>query len=219
MAQIPNHEIRSLYHEWLRDHLKDYVNKSSTLTIECVDIFQNMVSGRIDSFAKRFSKLIWRTMPTQFLGCREYVYLAWVCGFFSTASQIASPTWVVDVEHCSGIGSLNLRMLSDDEAVIQEHKRIKLTKTDKKSGYGDSQRKRLTKAAEKGLGQIEIKGYRSRLPDQVTKLCEFGTAFLGPYCAIVGHSLEREPGGEWRIIKLYNAERNEGHRDQLYHAS
>ena len=76
IVQIPNHEIRSLYHEWLRDHLKDYVNKSSSLTIECVDIFQNMVSGRMVSFAKGFSKLIWRTMPTQFLGCKEYVYLA-----------------------------------------------------------------------------------------------------------------------------------------------
>jgi len=123
------------------------------------------------------------------------------------------------VEHCSGIGQLDLRLVSDHEAVIQEYKRIKLTKKDKDSGYGGSQRKRLTKAAEKGLGQIEIKGYRTQLPDQVTKLREFGIAFLGPYCAIVGHSLKREPGGEWRIRKVYNAERNERHRDRLYHAS
>ena len=219
IGQIPNQEIRSLYHEWLRDHVKDCVNKSSTLPIECVNIFQNMVSGRIVSFAKGFSKLIWRTMPTQFLGCTEYVYQAWVHGFFSTASQFASPTWVVEVEQCFGIGRLDLRLLSDDEAIIHEYKRINLKKKDKESGYGDSQRKWLSKAAEKGLRQIKVKGYRARLPDQVTHLREFGIAFLGPYCAIMGHSLEREPGEQWRILKLYTAERNERHRNRLYNAS
>ena len=195
------------------------MNKSGNLTYECANIFQNMVSGRMALFAKGFSKLIWRSMPTQFLGCKEYVYQAWVSGFFAIASQSASPTWVVDVEHCSGTGRLDLRLLSDDEAVIHEYKRIKLTKKEKQSGYTHSQRKRLTKAAEKGMEQIEIKGHRARLPYQVIKLREFGIAFLGPYCGIVGRSLEREPGGEWRIIKLYHAEKNERHRDRLYHAS
>src|SRR5258708_34410036 len=129
-------------------------------------------------------------MPTQFLGCMENMYQAWISGFFSSVSQFASPTWVIKVEQCSGVGRLDLRLLSDDEAIIQEYKRIKLTKKDKESGYGDSQRKRPTKAAEKGLGQIKIKGYRAWLPDQVIKLREFGMAFLGPFCAIVGHSLE-----------------------------
>jgi len=102
---------------------------------------------------------------------------------------------------------------------IHEYKWINLTKKDKESGYTDSQRKRLTKVAEKGLWQIEVKGYHTWLPDQVAHLCEFGIAFRGPYCAIVGHSLEWEPGEQWRILKLYTAERNERHRNRLYNAS
>ena len=90
-------------------------------------------------------------MPTQLLGCTEYVYQAWVHAFFSTGSQFASPTWIVEVEQCSGIGRLDLRLLSDDEAIIHEYKWINLKKREKESGYDDLQRKRLTKAAEKGL--------------------------------------------------------------------
>lgn len=218
-AQIPNYEIRSLFRQWLLDHFMDRMKRSSRTT-NCVDMFQHMVSGSMALFAKGFSKFVWQTMPTQFLGSKECVYQAYVSAFLTVASQLASPDqgfWEVKVE-CNGIGRLDLIFSRNDKAAIQEHKRVVLSAQDKKSGYGDSQRKRLTRAAEKGLRQIEVKGYRARLPDTVTELREFGIAFLGPYCAIESHSLKRKPGGQWKFKKTYMAERNERHRDQLYTA-
>jgi len=81
------------------------------------------------------------------------------------AGQIASSdqsAWVVGVERCSGIGRLDLILYCGDEAIIEEYNRIALSDKDKTSGYGDSQRKRLTKAGEKASTQIEVKGYRAR---------------------------------------------------------
>jgi hypothetical protein len=92
-------------------------------------MFQNMVSGSMASFAIGLSKLIWQTMPTQFLGRKEYVYQAYVCAYITCASQVTSNqgVGVVDVEHCAGIGRLDLILYRGDEAAIQEHKRIELS--------------------------------------------------------------------------------------------
>lgn len=79
---------------------------------------------------------------------------------------------------------------------------------DKWNGYGDSQRTRLTTAAENGLQQVTTKGYRARLPDEVIKLREYGITFLGAYCVIVGRSLERAHGGQWSVVESYTAKRN-----------
>jgi hypothetical protein len=216
-AQIPNHEIRSLFRRWLLDHFTDRVRREGK-TEDCIEMFEDMVSGSMTSFAKALSKLIWQTMPTQFLGRKKFVYQAYVCAYITCASQFSSDqgVWVVDVEQCAGIGRLDLILYRGDEAVIQEHKRIALSESDKRSRYGDSQRERLTTGVEDGLTQIDVKGYRARLPDQVTRLREFGIAFLGPYCAIVGRSLKRTAGGQWKIKKIYTGERNERHRDWLY---
>jgi hypothetical protein len=213
-APIPNHEIRSLFRQWLLDHFTDRVGRSSNIRTDCINMFQNMVSGSMASFAKGFSKMMSQTMPTQFLGRKEFV--------ITDASQVASSDqgfWQVDVERCAGIGRLDLILYRGNEVAIQEHKRMALSEKDKRSRYGDSQRERLTKEAEKGLTQIEVKGYRARLPDQATKLREFGIAFLGPYCAIVGRSFKWKAGGQWNIKRTYITERNERHRDQLYTAS
>ena len=210
-AQIPNFEIQSIFRQWLLDHFTAYVNRDNSYT----EMFLRMVSGSMASFAKGFLKLIWVTVPNQFLGSKEIVYQAYVCAFMTAAGNGAGE-WDVQVERCSGKGRLDLLILGDDKAVIQEHKRITMTKKDKQSGYGNSQCMRLTKEAENGLRQIEAKAYRARLPNHVTKLREFGIAFLGPYCAIVGRSLKREPGGQWEFEKSYSTERNERHRKQLY---
>jgi hypothetical protein len=37
-------------------------------------LFRKMVSGNMASFAKTFGRLIWPTMPIQFLGSKELVY-------------------------------------------------------------------------------------------------------------------------------------------------
>ena len=106
--------------------------------------------------------------------------------------------------------------MEDDTGVIQEHKREKLTKKDKKEGYGDSQSKRLTKTVAEGLQQLETKQYRALLRDHVTKLHEYSLGFLGPYCAIAGRSLNREPGGQWVIVNSYDADQDEKRRVLLY---
>ena len=106
--------------------------------------------------------------------------------------------------------------MEDDTGVIQEHKREKLTKKDKKDGYGDSQSKRLTKMAAEGLQQLETKQYRSSMRDHVTKLHEYSLGFLGPYYAIVGRLLKREPGGQWVIVNSYAADQDEKRRALLY---
>ena len=71
------------------------------------------------------------------------------------------------MERCSGKGPLDLLLLCGHEVVIQDHRQIAMTKKDKRSGYGDSQRVRLTKETENGFSQIEAKGYRARLPDRI----------------------------------------------------
>jgi len=188
-----------------------------------VALFRGMVSGEMASFAEGFAKLVWETMPAQFLGGREYVYQAYVCAFFTAASEAASdlryePAWEVHVERCAGIGRLDLilQRMEDDTGVIHEHKRLKLTKKDKKDGYGDSQSKRLTKMAAKGLRQLETKQYRASMRDHVTDLHEYSLGFLGPYCAIAGRSLKREPGGQWVVVNSYDADQDEKRRALLY---
>ena len=188
-----------------------------------VALFRGMVSGDLASFAEGFAKLVWDTMPAQFLGGKEYVYQAYICAFFIAASEAANdlrydPAWEVQVERCAGIGRLDLilQRMKDDTGVIHEHKRLKLTKKDKEDGYGDSQSKRLTKMVAKGLRQLETKQYRASMRDHVTDLHEYSLGFLGPYCAIVGHSLKREPGGQWVVVNSYGADQDETRRALLY---
>ena len=87
---------------------------------------------------------------------------------------------------------------------------------DKAEGYGESQCRRLTKIAEKALKQIETKRYRTVIKDQVTELREFGLAFLGPYCAVVGHLLGRDRGGKWKIREVYATDQDEARRAEMY---
>jgi len=221
VACIPNFEIQCMFRQLLRNHIHRHM-KSDT-RIRSVTLFRDMVSGEMASFAEGFAKLIWESMPAQLLGGKEFVYQAYVCAFFTAASEAAidlrySSAWEIQVERCAGIGRLDfiLQRMGDDTGVIQEHKREKLTKKDKRDGYGDSQSKRLTKMVAKGLQQLETKQYRASMRDHVTKLHEYSLGFLGPYCAIAGRSLKREPGGQWVIVNSYDAAQNEKQRALLY---
>jgi len=141
-------------------------------------------------------------MPAQFLGNREEVYQAYVSAFLTATAQAMSvmPKW----ERCSGLGRLDLVIQRPTEkyGAIQEYKRIKLTKKDKRDGYGDSQGRRLTKHADDVLKQIETRLYRARMLPTVTELREYGIAFLGPYCAITGRLLERKRGEGWIVKEI-----------------
>jgi len=216
-AQIPNHEIKYIFRQWLHDHLMSVVNLSGK-EATCMAIFRNMVLGPMAKFAKKFMAMIWSSMPNQFLGSKGCMYQAFVCGFFTVASQLATNDgeWTLTVEGSSGIGRFDFCLHRITEAIIHEYKQIKMSKRDKRSGYDESKCRRLTKEAENGLQQIHNKGYHAKLPNEVTRLREYSIAFLGPYCAIIGHSLERVPGGQWKVTGLYDAERNERNCVALY---
>jgi hypothetical protein len=182
-------------------------------------LFHLAVQGSIDQFAKQFGSFLLDTMPAQFLGNREVVYQAYVSAFLTATAQAISvtPKWDVDVEHC-GLGRLGLAIQRPTEkyGAIQEYQRIELTKKDKRDGYGDSQGRRLTKHTDDALKQIETRLYRARMLPTVTELCEYGIAFLGPYCAVTGRLLERKHGEGWMVKEIHTSKMDEKRRLECY---
>src|SRR5712671_5518114 len=107
----------------------------------------------------------------------------------------------------------------DHRAVIQVYEYLRVLKRDRTEGYGGSQQQQLTKIACSALNRIEGESYRYRdtLHDNVTDLSEYGIAFLGAYCAVMGSSLSRSKVGErWVITKTYLSDEDEEHRAQKY---
>jgi hypothetical protein len=187
--------------------------------------FHKMVSGGMSSFATQFGRLVWDTMPIQFLGRKDCVYQAYVSAYFTAAADASSDldprntsAWDVRIEEYGGIGRMDLilQRMGDGTGVIHEHKLVPFTPRDKKQGYSGSQCKRLTKEAEEALVQLETREYRASMKDHVTKLHEYGLAFLGPYCAVVGRSLERKQGGGWVVTGTYGSIEDEERRKLLY---
>jgi hypothetical protein len=219
IVHLPNNKIRSVFHQWLHTYITKCIT-AKCLRAPSIDLFHIMVSDAMSLFAIDFGKLILATMPGQFFGSKEVVYQAYVCAFFTAAAEAtqASPNWEVEVDRYSGVGCLDLiiQQMGGNHAIIQEHKHIKFSKKDKTEGYGESQRKQLTKIAEKALTQIETKHYCTMIRDHVTELCKLGLAFLGPYCAVEGHLLRRDHGGQWTIWKVYTTEQDEARRAEMY---
>ena len=50
----------------------------------------------------------------------------------------------------------------------------------------------------------------------MTELCEYGIAFLGPYCAVVARSLKRDRGGQWVYEKEYTSAEDEIRHGNMY---
>jgi hypothetical protein len=135
-----------------------------------IRLFRKMVSGDMSSFAAQFGRLVWDTMPIQFLGRKDCVYQAYVSTYFIAAADASSALnrrnkspWDVRVEECGGIGRMNLIMQrkGDDTGVLHEHKLVPFTPRDEKQDYSASQRKRLTKKADEALVQLETREYRA----------------------------------------------------------
>jgi hypothetical protein len=54
------------------------------------------------------------------------------------------------------------------------------------------------------------------MKDHITKLHEYGLAFLGPYFAVtIGRSLERKQGGGWVVTDTYGSIEDEERRKLL----
>ena len=222
-VRIPNFEIRRKFRQWLRNYIDQCMEPE--IKSKSISLFRKMVSGDISSFAAQFGKLVWDTMPIQFLGRKEAVYQAYVSAYFTAACDASTAldrrnksAWDIRVEEYGGIGCMDLilQRIGDDTGVLHEHNRVPLKDQDKKGGYGDSQRQRLTKKAEEALVQLETRQYRASMKDHVTKLHEYGLAFLGPYCAVVGRSLERKQEGPWKTKNTYGFVEDEERRKLLY---
>jgi hypothetical protein len=217
---IPNYEIQSIINRWLRIHMTKRISAENQVR-SSRHLFKLVTQGSINQFAREFGFLILETLPIRFLGNNGVVYQAFVYAFLTAAAQAISvtPRWEVDMEHYSGFGCLDLiiQRPSGIYGAIQEYKRIKILKKDKMDGYGDSQCQRLTKVANEALKQVETRLYRARMPPNVTKLRECGVAFLGPFCAVVGCLLERNPGDNWVVKEKYTSQMDEQRRSECYH--
>ena len=207
-VRIPNNEIRYVFRKWLRAKLASSM-QSQNIQGRSIALFKSMVSEPMAGFAEEFGKLVLETVPGQFFGSKEVVYQAYVYAFFTAAAEAMdiTPKWEVEVECFAGSGRLDLiaQHARDKHASIQKYKRLTYIKKEKGKGYGESQRIRLTRKAEKALTQIEDRRYRSSIRTHVLELREYGIAFLGPYCGIVGRLLSREPGKEWKVADNYTS--------------
>jgi hypothetical protein len=94
-----------------------------------IGLFREMVSCDISSFAAQFGRPVWETMPIQFLGRKEFVYQAYVCAFFTAASNASTAlerrnksAWEVRVEECARVDRLDLilQRIDDDTGVLHE---------------------------------------------------------------------------------------------------
>ena len=47
------------------------------------------------------------------------------------------------------------------------------------------------------------------MKDHITKLCDYGQAFLGLYCVVVGCSLKWKQGGAWMFMDMYDSVKDE----------
>jgi len=216
---IPNSEIHFLVRRWLRAYMKKCItirkpHRSSQA------LFSIAVNGPMATFAKQFGNFITDQLPARFLGSKEQVYQAFVCAWLTCTAHLVkvTPRWEVAVERDAGWGRLDLviQQAHHKNGVITKYKRISLTKKDKKYGYGDSQCRRLTKAADDALSQVETRFYRAHMWPHVTKVFEYGIAFLGPYCAVAGRLLERKLGEGWVITEMYDSKADEERRAEMY---
>jgi hypothetical protein len=98
-------------------------------------MFLTAVSGSMASFSEEFGKLIFNTMPGQFLSNKEVVYQAYVCAFFTAASQALQVIlrWEIEVECHAGSGRLDLiiQHMVNKHGSIQQYKRVQPSVKDK----------------------------------------------------------------------------------------
>ena len=111
---------------------------------------------------------------------------------------------------------LILQWVGDATGVLHEHKWVPFMERDKKEGYSNSQHQQLMEKVEEVLMQLEMRQYCGLIKDHITKLHEYGLAFLGPYCTVVSHSLEWKQGGPWVIKNTYSLIEDENHHKLLY---
>jgi len=120
--------------------------------------------------------------------------------------------WRIEVERDAGTGRLDLIVWrpNDHRAVIQGYK---LTDKGKYEVVGTAKSRQLTKWVYESLDHVQNKYHRNivastKNPD-VTELHEYGVAFWGKDCAVVGRMLTRNRAGEtWTTTKGYGGDQD-----------
>ena len=181
------------------------------------EFFRNVVYGPMASFADEIRGIVYEEMPTQLFGGTEKIYQLSLRSYISGGSRALSvtPKWQIDTEIPAAAGRLDLTIHSAGDKNASNIE-LKQELHAEKRGYGESERKKLTRMTGEAMAQTELRHYRAQLPAYVTELREYGVAILGPYCAIEGRLLVREVGGQWVIKESYTSEQDEDARTRRY---
>jgi len=226
-VRIPNREIRSVYNGWLQSHLRKSI-RAQNLDTQSKELFEASIEGNFSKFAHELRRLVRGRTSYRILGSKEAVYQGFLYGFFVAASQTYSQTysskrpWHIQVESDGGMGRLDLMMWHPDDhrAVIHEYKNKSLTPAEKKKeAFDELKSQQLTELAVAGLEQIKQREYRTIFDNdsKITEVHEYGIAFFGKRCAVVGRTMSREGQGEpWTSTKTYSGKADEASRAPMY---
>ena len=212
-VRIPNVEITSQFRGWIKEDFDCRMTKE--LSNPSVNLFRAMTDGNFKDFATLFGSFLLESVPQRIFGSVEMVYQDYLFAYFSSAAEALAikPKWNTVMETAAGTGRTDMAFWNKTRGTIDEVKRIEYPE---KRGYRDShERKFLTKAAKEALEQCDTRHYRAIMPATVTTVCEYGLAFLGPYCGIEARLLERV-GEKWVIKEMYTAEEDEVRRKDTY---
>ena len=212
-VRIPNTEIASQFRGWIKEDFSHRMTEA--LSGPSVTLFHAMTIGDFNAFANLFGRFLLESVPQCIFGSLEAVYQEYLFAYFSSAAEAMTvkPKWNTVMEATAGAGRTDMSFWNEKTGTINEVKRIEYWE---KAGYRDThERKLLTKAAKEALDQCDTRHYRAILPDTVTTVCEYGLAFLGPYCGIEARRLERV-GEKWVVKETYTAEEDEVRRKDAY---
>jgi len=119
------------------------------------------------------------------------------------------------IESDSGMGRSDMKVWrpNDHRAVIQEYKSKKIN-----GDFDETKSQQLTARSKEGLMQIQSKNYRGNFDkSDITEVHEYGIAFYGQYCSVVGRTMSRKTKhGTWSITKEYTGNEDEANRAPRY---
>jgi len=91
----------------------------------------------------------------------------------------------------------------------------RLPHPDKKGYRHDIEGRQLSQETMEALKQCDTRNCRAIMPDGVVTICEYGLAFLGPYCGVEGRLIEKV-GEQWVTKATYTAQEDEKRRKNTY---
>jgi hypothetical protein len=243
-VSIPNSEIRPVFYQWIRAALNKQISSDQVRPSDTM--FHEMISGSMASFARKFRKLVYKKIPSQYFGGKESVFQAFLHAYldFAATAGVLGPEWNVKMENVGGDGRMELSVMREGEkhGVNLKVEQLRLpsgwedtqTPTAKsivkrrgrpqkdghgpiQEGYGDELRMQLTQVTREALKQNRMRHYRASMPEYVTELREYAVTLQGPFCAIECRAMKRMLGGQWVEKESYSFDIDEENRDRVYY--